>query len=186
MTINASNGHIELPELGFEISPELLRAAFEALPVFDKAGINVRNEPWCSWRLPPIPLGEAWLFATLFFNGEKLHFVSMAIGDEGGIDPPREHERHMHFLRDVWQAPPGDYDWGTVWAAVDPRTRDDYESFSVYYVKEPLSTSQRLDAKLRVPNASGFAVAFVLGASFFIAGLAAVGAWLWVNMHPLK
>jgi len=206
MNIRAADGGVELPELGLVITPQLSRSGFLELPVAARCTINVKNEPWCSWRLPPIPLDDAFFFATLFFNGERLHFISMAVADAKGPDPERENERHHHLLRDVWQAPPGDYSWGLIWAGIDPRS--DYANFSLGYVRARDTIPKRIDAKLkpqfpvakwvdrladnpidaklRQSGAGGCQVLFVLGASFLFALLFFGAAWLWIQLHSFK
>ena len=113
----------------FEIGPRLTRADFSCSPVFDQAALLAKNEPWCSWNLKGLKLGEDLFVATLFFYGDQIKMLELAnASPEFGTtwnDYSQEKELLRKKFHDQWisrnLAGRSDYSWGTIDSVLDPR-----------------------------------------------------------------
>lgn len=130
MTIDAHTGFIVLTEIGAFISPTLQRSQFLQSPAFAKAQVLVQNEPWCSYGLPIISLGDTDLSLTFQFNGEALHSLCMAhIAPRFGTGWKDRSETlelqrkafHEEWLTQEIGVPPGQHPWGKVSSRHDPK-----------------------------------------------------------------
>jgi hypothetical protein len=139
VTFDAGTGTLHLRDS--ILSPRTSRQNFLSSPLAEGAIISVKNEPWCSWQLQSAPLQEGFqLHLVVYFHGSKLDFISLALGHPkfgtswDDWSPEKEqarHEAHLRYLKEEWQAPPGEYSWGRIWAGLDPKQGD--SGFSVHY-----------------------------------------------------
>jgi len=128
--IDKTNGTTTVPGMQGQISSELTRAAFLSSPIAEKAVVCVKNEPWCSWSLSPTVTGETTWYAHLYFHGERLNRVDLAIGatneSQSWDDWTKENEMarkmvHDALLSENLGTPPYDYTWGKVFSVFDER-----------------------------------------------------------------
>lgn len=130
MTIDAHTGIITLSEIGAFISPSLQRAQFLQSPAFAGAQVLIQNEPWCSYGLPLIPLGDTQLSLTFQFDGERLHSLRMAHAaprfGTAWKDWSEARALQLKAFHDDWLTremgvPPGHHAWGEVSSTHDPK-----------------------------------------------------------------
>ena len=125
MKIDSNAGSIALPEIGAVILPALTRAQFLATSAFSEASESVRNEPWCSYRLPgiPQPHTDTELIIVLQFHGESLVWLSLchdaARFGNSWADASEERELARKVFHDRWLAGSlrlraGKHAWGEV------------------------------------------------------------------------
>lgn len=131
MTIDAHTGFIVLTEVGAFISPSLQRAQFLQHPAFSKAQTLVQNEPWCSYGLPLIPLGDTQLSLTFQFEGEQLHALCLAhVAPRFGAgwkDRSEALELERKAYHEQWLAretgvSPGSFPWGEISSVYDAKS----------------------------------------------------------------
>jgi hypothetical protein len=63
------------------LGPETRRAAFLASALGARATPLVMNEPWCSWRVGGVELGGLPFALGVYFNGEALWALDLALID---------------------------------------------------------------------------------------------------------
>ncbi|GEP44805.1 hypothetical protein BGE01nite_40960 [Brevifollis gellanilyticus] len=102
----------------------------------------VRNEPWCSFKLPSIPQRDTELIITLQFHGERLDslrlFHDAARFGTSWDDWSEERELarkayHERWLAEMLRLPVGKYLWGEVLSVYDVKSGS--SSIIVRYVK---------------------------------------------------
>jgi hypothetical protein len=130
MTADEHTGTLTFPEIGATITPDVSRERFLRTPAFVGASILVSNEPWCSYRIPDVPLPETSLSVSVQFRGERLVSVSLCHGAErygsSWSDWSEERELARKAFHDRWLAlelhlPPGRYPWGDVDSRYDAK-----------------------------------------------------------------
>lgn len=127
MTIDQDTGCIQLSETGPVISSSLSRSEFLAMNAYSGASVFVRNEPWCSYRLPDIQQAEADLRIVLFFHGQHLRWLNLSLGAVTSWDTWSEERElarkafHEHWLTQEMHMHLGKYQWGEITSYYDPR-----------------------------------------------------------------
>ena len=130
MTINEDTGCITLPEIGAVIASSLSRSQFLQTAAFSAASVSVRNEPWCSYRLPSIPQPDTELFIVLQFHGEQLLSLNLTHGaarfGTSWADWSEERELALKAFHERWlstelRTPPGEYPWGSISSHYDAK-----------------------------------------------------------------
>jgi hypothetical protein len=140
MKINEDTGHITLPEIGAIITPSLSRSHFLQLSAFAGASVSVRNEPWCSYRLPDIRQSDTDLTIVVQFHGQQLVSLNLFHGaprfGSSWSDWSRERELARKAFHECWLAtelrtPPGEYPWGGIFSHYDDK--GGFSSITVQY-----------------------------------------------------
>jgi hypothetical protein len=139
MTITEESGTIFLREIGASITSTLTRAEFIRTPAFADAAVLVKNEPWCSYFLPEIPLGDTSLSLSIYFHGERLESLNFVHEAERfGVVYKNTLEQeiareafHARWLTETMGTPPGRYSWGEIWSGCHPK--DGYSSIVIRY-----------------------------------------------------
>lgn len=139
MTIARESGAIVLSEIGASITPALTRAEFLRTAAFAGATVLVKNEPWCSYYLPEIPLADTNLSLSIYFRGERLESVSFVheaarFGVVYKNTSEQESARdafHAQWLREAMGVPPRRYPWGEIRSGCHPK--DGYSSIVIRY-----------------------------------------------------
>lgn len=130
MTINDKTGTVTLPEIDAFISPSLSRYVFLSTPSFQGASVVVRNEPWCSYDLPPIPLPETNLYVRFQFHDQRLTDVSLTHSapqfGSSWADWSEERELARKAFHESWLArelhlSPGYFPWGEIVSCYDAK-----------------------------------------------------------------
>ena len=123
MTISEDTGSITLPEIGAVISSSLSRSQFLQTAAFSAASVSVRNEPWCSFRLPSIPQPDTELFISLQFHGEQLLSLDLSHGaarfGTSWAEWSEQRELARKAFHERWLVSElllhlGDYSWGAI------------------------------------------------------------------------
>lgn len=79
--IEHATGEIQFPSDGLRVGPSLTREQFLASPLARDSRELVRNEPYCTFGLPPVQF-DAHRFAwSLSFRGSVLQSVSIECAD---------------------------------------------------------------------------------------------------------
>ena len=130
MTINEDTGCITLPEIDAVISSSLSRSRFLQTAAFSAASVSVRNEPWCSYRLPSIPQPDTELFIVLQFHGEQLLSLNLSHSaarfGTSWADWSEERELALKAFHERWllgnlRLHLGDYPWGDISSCYDAK-----------------------------------------------------------------
>jgi hypothetical protein len=127
MTINEDTGCIKLPEIGTSITADLSRAQFLKIQAFTGASVLVRNEPWCSYRLPDIAQTDFYLCLLLQFHGDRLFGLSLSLWSARfGTSWSEERELarkafHEHWLTNELCVRLGHYQWGDISSDYDAK-----------------------------------------------------------------
>jgi hypothetical protein len=130
MTITKDTGIVMLPEIGASIDASLLRSQFLQAPEFSDASVFLQNEPWCSYRLPPIPQTYTDLTVMLQFHQEQLVSVQFCHGaacfGKSWSDWSEERELARKAFHERWLTGevglgPGPYPWGEISSYFDPK-----------------------------------------------------------------
>lgn len=128
MIIDIDTGRVGLPEIAVPIDGTLRKAKFLQTPAFSSAAVFLRSEPWCSYVLAPIPLGETDLMVTLHFYGEQLVRLEISHGaarfGRSWADWSREGELARKAFHEQWLADKvgvnlGPYAWGEISSQYD-------------------------------------------------------------------
>ena len=124
--INPNTGQILLPSNGICVGPSLSREEFLASPMASHCHVSVRNEPYCTFKLPTVQIdGHSYAWG-LSFHGSALERVSIQCADtEFGLswsDWSEEKElARKRFHESLLQLIPGN-DWNRrnfPWGSVD-------------------------------------------------------------------
>ena len=135
MSINPETGVIELSEIGAAISPSVSREVFLSTPAFKEASLIVRNEPWCSFDLPPIAQADTNLVIRVQFYGERLTEVSLSHSaprfGNSWAEWSEERELERKAFHELWLArelrlPQGPFRWGDVRSCYDAKGCSSY------------------------------------------------------------
>jgi hypothetical protein len=122
MIANRETGEIVL-ESGTVLSPRTTRSDFLRSPEGAASSMLVRNEPWCSFKFA-VPAES--LVLAVFFNGESIQAMHLAIVDADSAPWSHEAELRRKEANDRWLLSKGltpgkTYAWGSVWSGYDPK-----------------------------------------------------------------
>jgi hypothetical protein len=130
MVLDKTNGHVEFNEPRFVASPATTRTEFLASALGTHAQISITNGPRCSWKLPEVSIGTERFHTLLYFHGEQLTMLSLAIKLPGEspswsqwseteeLDRKRAHDRWLNAHIGGARTFP----WGSVSSDFDPRS----------------------------------------------------------------
>jgi len=139
--IDEDTGCILLPEMGAVISSTLTRSQFLETPAFSAATVSVRNEPWCRFKLPALPLPETELCIQLQFHAERLVSLLLCHGaarfGSSWDDWSEERELARKAFHEQWltrdlRIQLGAYAWGAISSDYDAEAG--FSSISIRYV----------------------------------------------------
>ncbi|MFT4100797.1 MAG: hypothetical protein QM674_07125 [Burkholderiaceae bacterium] len=109
---------------GLVISSRTTRSEFLGSPEGASSSALVRNEPWCSfkWAIP-----SESLTAVVFFKGEAIQFLQIAVTSDSSTSWNEEAELRRKNENDNWLRGKGlaagsTYAWGSVWSDYDPKS----------------------------------------------------------------
>jgi hypothetical protein len=133
--INKETGEIKFPNWDVSLSREITREWFLKSSLAKGATIQVKNEPYCSWKLTSTK-GEdnKWWTVIVYFEGERLFQVILAASngetDSGWEHWSEESERHLknYYTRVLGQLlgssgiKPHKFRWGSAEAGYDERS----------------------------------------------------------------
>lgn len=80
--IDPKSGQVLLPYDGLLVGPLLTREQYLASPHAVHGEECVKNDPYCSFRLPRVTVGDHAFACILWFRGSKLFMVSIGCADE--------------------------------------------------------------------------------------------------------
>jgi len=133
--INKETGEIKFPNWDVSLSRYMTRESFLKSSLAQGATIEVRNEPYCSWKLIPRKWDDnKWWIVIVYFEGERLFQVILAASDSetssGWENWSEESEKQLKNcyalvlgqLLGVSGAKPYKFSWGTVEAVYDERS----------------------------------------------------------------
>jgi hypothetical protein len=120
-----------LLEDGSAIGPLLNRDTFLNMDLASQAEVLVKNEPWCSWRVPRRRISGATFGIAVYFRAQALQMVMLAI-----CDPPfdstswddwsQEREMEAKLAHDQWLhdiiGGGTQFSWGTIWSGYDEKS----------------------------------------------------------------
>jgi hypothetical protein len=127
MKTNPKTGELILSS-GIILSSRLTRSTFLSSAVGARANVEVKNEPWCSFRFEESE--DSWI-VVVYFKEEQLEAVNLSINDPeygtGWEDWSEEREldrkqAHDRWLRSNGFVPRNKYSWGSVWSDYDPKS----------------------------------------------------------------
>ncbi len=127
MKPNPKTGELILPS-GTILSSGLTRSTFLSSVEGARTQVEVKNEPWCSFRFEE---NEDSLTVVVHFKGESLESVTLSIIDPKygnsweGWNEKRELEQkraNNRWLRSKGLVPGKKYSWGSVWSDYDPKS----------------------------------------------------------------
>ncbi|QIF03325.1 hypothetical protein [Roseimicrobium sp. ORNL1] len=130
--IDPKSGQVLLPYEGLRIDPSLTRGEYLASAQATQGEEVVKNGPYCSFRLPPVALGDHTFGCILGFYGRTLDRVSIGCADavygtswdDWTLDREMAKKKiHDALLRKAlglfWRR--WTYKWGRVWSGYDPK-----------------------------------------------------------------
>jgi hypothetical protein len=131
--IARTTGEVELPSNGVRISPSLTREEFLASALARASRELVRNEPYCTFALPPAQFDAHQFAWSLSFHGSRLESVTIACADpefgSSWADWSEERELARKRFHDVllqsvlgpdWNRHP--FSWGRVDSVFDQKS----------------------------------------------------------------
>ena len=141
MMIDEETGCILLPGMRAVISSTLTRSQFLETSAFSAATVSVRNEPWCRFKLPGLPLPETELCIQLQFHAERLVSLLLCHGaarfGSSWKDWSEERELARKVFHEQWltrelRIKLGNYAWGAISSDYDAEAG--FSSISIRYV----------------------------------------------------
>jgi len=130
MMIDPKTGAMRFDDLAVCVEASLTRSRFLETLGGAASVVLIRNEPWCTYRLPDIPLQNGRLIVSVGFHEERLASVSLFLSAEqfgsSWDDWSEQRERERQSFQERWLAeevgvPCGRYRWGQVSSGYDPR-----------------------------------------------------------------
>jgi hypothetical protein len=133
--INKETGEIKFPNWDISLSREITREWFLKSSLALGATVQVKNEPFCSWKLIPTKWDDnKWWTVIVYFEGERLFQVILAASDSetdsGWESWSEESEKHLKNYYALVLAQllgfsgnkPHKFSWGVAEAGYDERS----------------------------------------------------------------
>jgi hypothetical protein len=116
---------------GRRLGPPIDRQEFEASSLGQMSAVSVRNEPWCSYRLPALRIDGEVFGAIIYFYGPKIDSLCLAQADLSAktwADWSEEEEEKTHKIHQAWLTKlfgtQRKFQWGEIWVGRDAKTTD--------------------------------------------------------------
>lgn len=116
---------------GWRLGPPIGREEFEASPVGQRSAVSVRNEPWCSYRLPPLIIAGEVFGVIIYFYGSRIDSLSLARADmsvQTWADWSEEKEEKTNTFHQAWLTKligtQRKFPWGEIWVGRDAKNTD--------------------------------------------------------------